>query len=286
MISLLLTIIVTVIVSDQVLDPHPPVKSTRDAHTIISTAGISKNVLVKQVAKEVEIYVAATKISKVFSVDGLDSVANSRTFFSARRDDCARITARQLSDTCSDQLFEFTGKFWAKGEKASASNIVSGRLPVIGEHQVNFRRLIDFNFEIFVKRLSGVEAHVSPNFSLTNSTRNFDCGDGGTVCLPHQQKSHYKKNNANPRCGDYLTGVVSHSLSGFIHSLRGCVHSLLGAKVFYVSLASFFLAALAGIGGGLVLDNFNRERKWKRLGWCLFLLCLPLGAAARLLSLS
>lgn len=79
--------------------------------------------------------------------------------------------------------------------------------------------------------------------------------------------------------------VLGHPLGGVIHSLCGRVHALLGDGVVYLPLAGFFFAALAGIGGGLILDNFNRERKRKRLGWALFLLGLPAGALCLLLGL-
>jgi hypothetical protein len=59
----------------------------------------------------------------------------------------------------------------------------------------------------------------------------------------------------------------------------------LGSKVRYLPLAGFFFAALAGIGGGLILDNFNRERKWKRLGWLLLVCGLSAGFWAFFLGL-
>ncbi|RAI56833.1 hypothetical protein DOO74_03060 [Rhodobacteraceae bacterium AsT-22] len=60
---------------------------------------------------------------------------------------------------------------------------------------------------------------------------------------------------------------------------------MLGSKVRYLSLAGFFFAALAGIGGGLILDYVDRNRKRQRLGWALLLAGLPLGAFCLLLSL-
>lgn len=71
--------------------------------------------------------------------------------------------------------------------------------------------------------------------------------------------------------------VLGHPLGGVIHRLCRRVHPLLGGKVGFLAVAGFGLAALAGLGLGLILDNFNRERKWKRLGWALLLLCFPLG---------
>ena len=41
---------------------------------------------------------------------------------------------------------------------------------------------------------------------------------------------------------------------------------MLGDQVTNLALAEFFFAALAGIGRGLILDNFNRERQRVRLG--------------------
>ena len=49
----------------------------------------------------------------------------------------------------------------------------------------------------------------------------------------------------------------------------------------YLAVAGFGLMALAGLGLGLILDNYSRERKWKRLGWWLLLLCLPLQLSSR-----
>ncbi len=75
-------------------------------------------------------------------------------------------------------------------------------------------------------------------------------------------------------------------MSRVILGARCRVHTLLGSKIIYLSLTSFGFAALAGLGGGIVFDNLNRERKWKRFGWWLLVLCLPLGALTRILSLS
>ncbi|PKP79021.1 MAG: hypothetical protein CVT81_00740 [Alphaproteobacteria bacterium HGW-Alphaproteobacteria-3] len=50
----------------------------------------------------------------------------------------------------------------------------------------------------------------------------------------------------------------------------------MGVNVRYLPLAGFFFSALAGVGGGLILDNVNRQRNRKRLGWALLLGCLPL----------
>jgi hypothetical protein len=68
-------------------------------------------------------------------------------------------------------------------------------------------------------------------------------------------------------------------------SLRAFVHALLSKKVVYFPLIGFLFAALAGLGLGLILDNFDRKPKQHFLGWCLLIVCLPLWFAFTYLGL-
>lgn len=56
-------------------------------------------------------------------------------------------------------------------------------------------------------------------------------------------------------------------------------------KVVYFPLIGLLFAAAAGVGLGLVLDNFNRDRKWKIVGWALLVSGLPICAAFTYLGL-
>jgi hypothetical protein len=108
-------------------------------------------------------------------------------------------------------------------------------------------------------------------------------GLGGGVSLSGEPKSDAKHKGANrdQKCG--VQRIIPHILSSGINGLCGRVHALLGLQVRYLPLAGFFFSAIAGVGGGLILDNFNRERNRQRLGfvllggglflafWCLFL---------------
>lgn len=101
----------------------------------------------------------------------------------------------------------------------------------------------------------------------------------------HQEQSD--KKSSNPDEGEYcgVERVIPHVLRSGVHRLCGRVHTLLGAKVFYLPLAGFFFAAVAGIGGGLFLDNLNTDRRVKSAGLLLFLFSLPFGLTCLLLGL-
>ena len=60
-----------------------------------------------------------------------------------------------------------------------------------------------------------------------------------------------------------------------LHRLRSSVHALLGDKIVFLVLAGFGFAALAGLGGGFILDHYNRKRR--KLGWVLLLISAPTG---------
>jgi len=91
-----------------------------------------------------------------------------------------------------------------------------------------------------------------------------------------QTKGHKKQTSADADeyCG--VERILPHVLRGSVHRSCGSVHTLLGSNVRYLPIAGFFFSALAGIGGSLILDNVNRQRNRKRLGWALLLICLPL----------
>lgn len=110
---------------------------------------------------------------------------------------------------------------------------------------------------------------------LLGSACRFDCG---FVSLDHEEQRASNEERTYPRRYSLPLGIERHSL-------RGIIHTALGDKVIYLVLAAFGLAALAGIGLGLILDNFNTDRRIKRLGWCLLIFCAPLGAVTLLLGL-
>lgn len=99
-----------------------------------------------------------------------------------------------------------------------------------------------------------------------------------TICLYSQHQGGEQKDSTNADQPSLDFGQPNHALSSVVHSLRSYVHSLLGDKIIYLALTGFGFAALAGLGGGLVLDNFNRERKRIRFGWLLLLSSFPLFA--------
>lgn len=75
---------------------------------------------------------------------------------------------------------------------------------------------------------------------------------------------------------------ICHFLRGKIHFLRSRIHSLLGDEIIFLVLMGFGFAALAGIGLGMILDNFNTDR---RVGWLLLISGLPLFVMCFLLGM-
>jgi hypothetical protein len=54
--------------------------------------------------------------------------------------------------------------------------------------------------------------------------------------------------------------------------------SLIGSmidEVIYLAMLGTLFAAAAGLGGGFILDHYDRKRR--KLGWALLLICLPTG---------
>ena len=68
---------------------------------------------------------------------------------------------------------------------------------------------------------------------------------------------------------------------------RPSVHRFLrlGDKIVFLPLGGFGFAALAGIGGGLILDYVDPQRSRKRLGWLLLILGGFAGATCLILGL-
>jgi hypothetical protein len=89
------------------------------------------------------------------------------------------------------------------------------------------------------------------------------------VGLGGEQKSVEEKPRTDRDQDSLVDGIISHLLSRFIHPL-------LRSKIVQFSLLGTLFAALAGLGGGLILDNFNRKPKRRVFGWCLLAVCLPL----------
>jgi len=126
---------------------------------------------------------------------------------------------------------------------------------------------------------------VGPDLRLTDLPLDADRLDRSAVRLPSQKERHDQKGSTQRNKENRPPGVVSHPLSGVVHGLRSRVHALLGNQVFFLALGGFFFAALTGLGGGLILDNFNTNRRIKILGWTLLCLCLPLSGLGLFLGL-
>lgn len=110
-------------------------------------------------------------------------------------------------------------------------------------------------------------------------------GLGRAVGHQRETQSYKEERGANANQPSLNVSIVTHFLCGIVHGPRSFVHSLLGDKVINLVLAGFGFAALAGFGGGLILDDFNRERNRIRLGWLFLLTCLPILVASVLLGL-
>lgn len=119
----------------------------------------------------------------------------------------------------------------------------------------------------------------------TRSIRGFEVLCKGAVGCEREQERSKNKRSSYGSDDEVDRRVKSHRLSGFVHGLRGSVHTLLGDKIVFLALGGFGFASLAGIGLGLILDNFNLDRSRKRLGWLLFTFSVPAGALCLLLGL-
>lgn len=129
------------------------------------------------------------------------------------------------------------------------------------------------------------DVKIGSRLSLADVAGDFNRFSSGLVSLPSEVQGNDQKPgaDANESGGNQI--IQSHSLGGFVHRLRGGIHALLGDKIVLLALGGFFFAALAGLGGGLILDHYDRERKRKRLGWGLLLCSIPLAALSFLLGL-
>ena len=130
-----------------------------------------------------------------------------------------------------------------------------------------------------------VKLNVRPSLSLADFSRHGDGVLRSSVSLPSEKESCKKENCAYANKPSLNISVVTHFLRSIVNGSRGVVHSLLGDQVINLVLVGFGFAALSGLGGGLILDNVNRERNRKRLGWLLLLSCLPLFIVSFLLGL-
>ncbi len=126
-------------------------------------------------------------------------------------------------------------------------------------------------------RVVVVETHPSP-LGFNHSHRGF-------IGLTSQGKSdrEHESTDGDQYCG--IERVIPHVARSGINRLCGRVHFLLDDKVIYLPLAGFLFAILAGLGGGLILDDFNRDRNRKCLGWLLISFSFPSGAACLFLGL-
>jgi hypothetical protein len=114
---------------------------------------------------------------------------------------------------------------------------------------------------------------VCPNLRLTYVASNINGVTSGLVGLSGKSKGPDQQHGAEKDQASGNPGSPHHALRGFIHSLRGSVHSLLGSKVIGLVFLSYGFAALAGLGGYIVFDDLNRERKRQWFGRALLCCC-------------
>ncbi len=89
---------------------------------------------------------------------------------------------------------------------------------------------------------------------------------GCLVGFPRQSECPDEKNCSEAAKRSREPRSKHHTLSGSVHGLCSIVHALLGNKVVYLSLAAFGFFALAGRGGFLAFDKFNRDGKDRAIG--------------------
>lgn len=118
--------------------------------------------------------------------------------------------------------------------------------------------------------------HVGAHLSFADPARFTNSRLGSLVSLAGQPQGGDQEHGADPNKDGRDQAVERHALGGVIHGLRSQVHALLGGQVVYLVLAGLGLAALAGLGGGLILDNVNTNKRRRSLGWLLLLAGLPL----------
>jgi len=136
------------------------------------------------------------------------------------------------------------------------------------------------------KEVRATNAEISSGLRLANATSDIDSSLSGALSHPSQDQRYNEQNSADRDKYCRPESVLGHPLGGPVHRLCGSVHAFLGGKVRYLPLAGFFFAPLAGISGGVILDNLNRKRcrnVWYY--WTLLLISLPAGAVYLLLGL-
>jgi len=108
---------------------------------------------------------------------------------------------------------------------------------------------------------------------LADLPGDIDSSLSGLVGLTGKPKGNpqHDRSDTNEDCG--IQRIVPHIPGGTLDRLCGSVHSFLGSKVTYLPIAGFIFCALAGLGGGLILDHVNRNRERRCLGWILLLSC-------------
>ena len=104
------------------------------------------------------------------------------------------------------------------------------------------------------KAVHMTELNVRPNLALTDVAGDINGILRGLVSLASEIEGDEQQSGADAHSPSLIKRILRHPLSGFIDRLRSGVHALLGDKVVYLPLCGFGFAALAGLGGGLVLD--------------------------------
>ncbi len=126
---------------------------------------------------------------------------------------------------------------------------------------------------------------VSAKLPFSNIAGDADCVYGCFSGPSRQKDSDYEHDRTSADKPSLNVGVITHFLRSAIHGPRCFVHSLLGEQVINLALAGFGFLALAGLGLGLILGNFDHKRCWDYYGWGLFSSGLPVGFWRLLLGL-
>ena len=183
-------------------------------------------------------------------------------------------------------LFE---NFFGNQYTAITSANEGWRLPTVFELRVELKdrlawRGLSGNFSLF--RLNPYNPQVGSNLRFANVPSHADSLLRGFVSFSDLHEIKYQKKRTDPDGDCGIQRIIPHVSGGLLYRLCGGVHALLGGKIRYLPLAGFFFAALAGISGGVILDNLNRERRRNVWGyWVLLLTSLPAGAFCLLLGL-
>jgi hypothetical protein len=109
--------------------------------------------------------------------------------------------------------------------------------------------------------ISGTNANIRPHLPLADIAR-----------IQYRPAGEVQSSDQGNGAGEDQPSLILREIG---HSLRGFIHSLLGDEVIYLAMLGTLFAVPAGIGGGFILDHYNRKRR--KFGWVLLLICAPAG---------